>query len=305
MTTVLNDVILPESILLAGVRGRNSRMNQRATNQAGFMQTNIVWQSTLRRYEVGVAPMLPEDWAELQGLHEVTEGGAYGFLMLDPKDRVASSTEGKLRGYTTVDLGTAGVGYGLPSYRLWKRYTSVGSSRTKDRRISRPKSTITVYRGGSPVTVGVAAGNIAINYDTGTITFVADESQAMSSISVGATTVLNFASGTGVVASHDIGDRIYLTDVAGTAASTLNGTSHAITAKGATSLTISTVTTGLTATGGNAHKYPQADEALTWAGTFYVPVQFETDDLEWDLVRAGPADTRLIGTSATLVEVRE
>lgn len=306
MTTIYNDVILPESVMLAGIRGRSVRMNQRAENQAGFTTTNIIWTQSLRRFEVGIGPMLAADWEALEGLFEVTEGGAYGFLMYDPKDRTVSTGAGLLRGYTTVDVGTIGLGYGVPSYRLYKRYTSVGSTRTKDRRISRPKSTIAVTRGGSPVTVGVSAGNIAINYDTGTVTFVADSSEAITSVSVGATTTLNFASGAGIVADMSVGERVYLTGIAGTAATTLNGSSHAIASKGASSLVVSSVTTGLTATGGTAYNYPQASEALAWTGNFYVPVHFESDQIDWTMERGGYAESRLIaGPTCVLVEVRE
>lgn len=304
MTTVYSDIILTEQVILAsGVRGRNERRNQRAVNQAGFMSANVVWQQTLRRFELGTVPMSPELWAEVEGVFEATDGGAYGFLIFDPKDRSADTSSGKLLGYTTVNIGSIGVGAGVPSYRLHKLYTA--ASRTKARRISRPKQSIVVTRGGSPVTEGVSAGNIAINYDTGTVTFVADASENMTSITVGGTTVLNFASGAGVVAALAVSDRVYLTGVTGTAASVLNGTSHPITVKGASSLTISTSTAGLTATNGTAAAYPQPDEGLAWSGDFYVPVQFESDALDWELARTGAFDDRLIGSSTMLVEVRE
>lgn len=306
MTTVLNDVILPEVVVAAGLRGKNVRMNQRASNQAGYMQANIVWTQTLRRYEVGYVPMLLAAWAALQGMFEVTEGGAYGFLMLDPADRNASAAEGLLRGYTTADVGAIGTGYGVPVYHLFKRYTSLGSTRTKDRRITRPKSAIAVTRAGAAVTVGASAGNISINYDTGAVTFVADTSESLTSLTAGSSTVLNFASGAGIVAAMSVGQRVYLSGLSGTAAPILNGASHAITAKGASSLTISTSTTGLAATGGTAAKYPQASEAMAWSGSFYVPVQFETDELDWELVRGGDEDDRLVtGPSTSIVEVRE
>lgn len=45
---------------------------------------------------------------------------------------------------------------------------------------------------------------------------------------------------------------------------------------------------------------------VTWSGIFYVPVHFERDDIEWDLVVAGPPDARRIsGQSIVLVEVHE
>lgn len=32
---------------------------------------------SLRKYDLGFVPMLPAQWAAIEGLHEVTEGGAY------------------------------------------------------------------------------------------------------------------------------------------------------------------------------------------------------------------------------------
>jgi uncharacterized protein (TIGR02217 family) len=307
--TVYNDVILPASVMLAGVRGKNKRSNTRAVMQNGEASINVGWTLTLREYELGFVPMVLSAWQAIEGLHEVTDGGAYGFLMLDPKDQTAATGEGLLYPYTTTLIGTIGLGYGVPSYKLYKRYTSLGSTRTKDRPITRPKTSfVSLTRGGSPVTIGASPGNASVNYDTGTVTFVANASQSITSITVGATTVLTFANSTGMVAAMSVGQRVYLSGITGTAATTLNSLSHAITAinTGAFTITISTVTTGLTATGGTAYKYPQASEALAWTGSFYVPVHFADDSIDWDMVRSGGYDTRLLsGPSVMLLEIRE
>jgi hypothetical protein len=302
---VYPDIILPESIILAGgVRGRSDRRNQRVVTQGGYMQVNALWQASLRRYEVGTVPMSPELWADLEGVFEATDGGAYGFLIFDPKDRSATVAEGLLQGYTTGYVGAAGTGYGVPTCHVLKRYTARGSTRTKDRRITRLKSGYVLRRGGVALVAGTNPGEYAIT-ETGALTFVADTSEALTSITAGASTVLNFSGGAGIVAALAVGQRVYLSGLSGTAASTLNGTSHLIASKGASSLTVSTDTSGLAATGGTAYKYPQASESLTWEGEFYVPVHFESDSLDWELVRAGEYDDRLIGTSTMLVEIRE
>lgn len=307
--TIYSDVILPNSVLLAGVRGKNRRNNTRAMSANGHATINVNWTRTLRQYEVGYVPMLPEAWAALEGLFEVTDGGAYGFLMQDPKDQTVEAGEGLLYAYGSDYLGAIGFGYGVPGYKLHKRYTTLGGTRTKDRQITRPKTgAVALTRGGSPVTLGASAGNAAINYDTGTVTFVADASQALTSVTVGASTVLTFADAAGIIAALAVGQRVYLTGITGTAATTLNGLSHVITAKNAVAftLTISTVTTGLTATGGTAAKYPQTTEALAWTGSFYVPVHFADDDLDWEMLRSGDFDSRLLaGPSVVLMEVRE
>lgn len=307
---VLSDVIMPTSVLAAGVRGKNLRSNTRSQNQGGFETVNINWTRTLRQYEVGIVPMTLDSWQAIEGLHEVTEGGAYGFLMPDPKDSTVTAAAGLLQpvnGSPAAAVGTNGLGYGVPAHKLYKRYTSAGSLRTKDRQITRPQATPALLRNGSPVTLGAAAGNAAIDLTTGTVTFVADTSQAPSSITVGASTVLNFSSGTGIVAALAVGGRVYLNGITGTAGAALNGLSHAVTAKGATSLTVSTSTAGLAVTAaGTAYKYPQPADALAWSGSFYVPVHFVNDEIDWQLDRAGPYDSRLLsGPSVVVQEVRE
>lgn len=308
--TVLNDVILPDSVIAAGVRGKLQRNNTRKFSDGGWQKVNVNWARTLRQYELGYIPMLPEAWQDLRGVYEVTDAGGYGFLMLDPADQSCLSTRGFMQPLAgSVAVGTLGQGYGVPTFQLFKRYAVTGSSRTKDIRITRPKQAPTLKRGAATLVYGAGAGQVDLPYTApAVVTIVADASQAISSITVGASTVLTFANGTGMVAAMSVGERVYLTGVTGTAAATLNNLSHAITAKDAVlfKLTISTATTGLTASGGTAAKYPQAAEAMTWGGDFYVPVHFMDDALDWELVRSGPAATRLVaGPSCLLQEVRE
>lgn len=306
---VLSDLVLADGVIAAGVRGRNKRSNTRALDGGGFAKVNINWSRTLREFELGVVPMLPQQWQQIEALFEATDGGAYGFLLRDPKDATVRAGEGLLQPWDTATgqaLGTIGQGFGVPSYRLHKRYTF--GARNTDRLITRPLGSPTVLRSAVAATVGTGAGQIGQALDTGTVTFVPDVSQAIASIAVGASTVLTFADGTGAVAALAVGQRVYLTGITGTAAALLNGLSHAITARNAATftLTIGVNTTGLTATAGTAAKYPQTTDTLTWTGAFYVPVHFASDDLDWDILRSGPADTRIIaGPSVTLLEVRE
>lgn len=305
--TVYNDVILPASVIAAGVRGRNIRRNTRTITASGAGQINVDWARTLREYQLGVVPMPVATWQLIEGLHEVTDGGAYGFLMLDPKDSAASATEGLLYPYGTALVGTNGLGYGIPTYKMHKRYTSVGSTRTKDRAITRPQATPVVKRGGVTVTHGAGAGNIAINYDTGLVTFIADSSSAVTAFTAGATTQITL---TAALAGVAIGERLYLDGIVGTSATTLNGLSHAITnisGGGLNVYTLSVNTTGLTRTsGGTGYAYPQSTETLTWAGNFYVPVHFANDDIDWEIVKGGAAPSRMLaGPSVVLNEIKE
>lgn len=302
---VFSDVILPASVIAAGVRGRQRRRTSRASTQGGHMQANVLWSRTLRQYEIGYIPMLAAQWLAIEGLHEVTEGGAYGFLLVDPKDSSATHTDGMLYPSMAGALaGTSGTGYGVPSYKLHKRYTSSGSTRTKDRSVTRPKSVIEIKRGGSTVTLGAGPGQASVDYDTGTVTFVADSSSTVTAITAGASTQVTLTAALSGVA---IGERLYLSGIGGADAALLNGLSHAITGISSNTYTLSTNTAGKTLTvAGSGYAYPQSTETLTWQGDFYVPVHFAGDEIDWELVRSGPASGRLIaGPSVLLDEVRE
>ena len=207
--TIYSDVILPNAVVLAGIKGKQVRNNTRTVARNGSAMVNINWSKTLRQYELGFVPMKAEQWQAIEGLHEVTEGGAYGFLMLDPKDSTAKITQGFVTLISAADH----------SYQLVKRYTSAGSSRAKDRTITRPKLTDFVLTiNGTPSLA------YALNPDTGVLTIASDP---------------------------------------------LASTVH-------------------------------------WSGTFYVPVHFEDDLIDWELVVAGPVDMRyLSGPSVVLTEIRE
>lgn len=156
--TVLADVIAPNSLWDAGVRGKQMRRNERVQVKSGAMFVNIGRAVTMRQYEFGTAPLTREQWQALEGLYEVTEGGAYGFLVQDPKDCSATHLTGK----ATLISAPA------HTYQLIKRYTSVGSSQFKDRVITRPKAVGFVMH-----VSGVPTG-YTLDDDTGVITIASD-----------------------------------------------------------------------------------------------------------------------------------
>lgn len=208
MVAVLDTVILPEEVIFAaGVRGKNMRQNARTRNQGGYVDAVIIWAQTLRQYEFGFIPMLQSVWRTIIGLHEVTEGGAKGFLMMDPADNFCQRIEGPLVLISGSD------------FQLHKRYTSVGSSVGKNRKITRPhEPSFELFKNG--VTM---VDPYSVDFDTGIVN----------------------------------------------------------------------ITT------------PGSD-TFTWQGSFYVPVHFADDSLDWDLVLSGDNEDRLVaGPSAVLLEVRE
>lgn len=303
MVAVLNDVIMPNGVLAAGIRGKNKRVNERVSNQAGFMTVTSPQLTTLREYEIGFIPANLAVWQTISGLFEVTDAGASGFLMEDPKDNVVSNglMQPLLNGSA---VGTAGAGYGVPTYQLVSRYTSIGSTRTRDRTIKRPKSSNVLLRAGIAVTIGAGAGNATFDATTGLVTFVADASQNVSAITVGSTTQVALAS---AISGLTVGGQLWLQGLTGADAALVNGMSHTITAIGGAVYTLSTNTAGKTITpAGQGIKYPQPADAMTWTGGFYVPVQFTNDEIDWELVVSGPYAGRFVGvTSIQLTEVRE
>ncbi len=206
--TILTDVIVPERFFVAGVTGRNVRRNERARVDSGRMRINIAQEDTLRTFNFTNAPLTVADWAEFEGLYEVTDAGAYGCLLLDPRDQKATDWP------VALISGT--------NYQIIKRYTFTGSAQTRERAIRH-----------------VRASTFTLKLD-------------------------------GVVQSTP------------------------------------SFYTGNENTGIVSIPSSPAASRLTWSGTFYVPVHFERDDIEWELVIAGPADARRIsGQSIVLQEIHE
>jgi uncharacterized protein (TIGR02217 family) len=311
--TVLTDIVLPETVIMAGIRGKNMRNNTRSMSVSGYASININWSKTLRQYEIGIKPMDIDQWHEIEGLHEATDGGAFGFLMKDPKDQLAANSEGFMQGFNNELVGVLGYGYGVPVYQAFKNYESIGNNVSFNRKITR-LDTFQLKRNGNNVTVGVAAGNISVNNATGQVTFVSDATQSIASITAGATTTLEFANST-LTSLFSVGNRVWITGVTGTGADLINNKSHEILSKddGLFTLTINLDTSGLVFVtgdpfldGGSARKYPQPTETLTWAGSFYIPVHFANDDIDWEMLVAGDYAGRIVsGPSVVLQEIRE
>jgi uncharacterized protein (TIGR02217 family) len=302
--TINNNLILPESVIQAGIRGKNMRNNTRVMSGSGFESVNINWARTLRQYELGIKPMEVAQWLEIEALHEATDGGASGFKMRDPKDKNVTHTNGRLQGIENgVAVGTVGVAFGTRLYTLNKRYSTISGVSTYDRRITRPGNPIEVKLQGTTLTDGV---DYIYSEFTGIVTLEALANQNPSSYTVGTATQITFPNTT-FTSLFTTGQRVFITGVQGTAASILNNRSHSVSNISSNVMTISVTTTGLTVTGvGSAARYPQANNTLTWSGDFFVPVHFANDEIDWEVLVGGTFDNRIIaGPSVVLQEVRE
>ena len=303
---VLSDVIMDECVFIAAAGGKLMRQNDRTSNQGGWARVNAVRDMTLNQYLLGVKPMgVSIDWKEVRAVYEVTEAGAFGFLIKDPIDQSVGFSDGALQGYMAgVESGVPGFGNGGPVYGLRQLYKPASSTRTKAKARTRPNGTPSVRRGGTPVTVGVAAGNIAFSAAPVYVTFVPDATRTVSAVTVGATTQVTLSS---AIAGLVNSGKLWLQGLTGADAALLNNLSHTITNIAGAVYTLSTNTAGKTITAaGEGRKYPQPDESLMWAGSFYVPVHFSSDEMNWDLVLAGSFDGRLVSASSVeLLEIRE
>lgn len=304
---VLPDVIVPKSVIVAGVSGVNSRQNQRSRNQGGYASANVIRDVTLRAWQIGTGPMKLSAAEQVFALFEVTDAGAYGMLLEDPIDSMITPANGALMGYMLgVESGVVGFGNGGPLYGLRKVYAALGSTQKRARAITRPNSTPTITRGGSPVTVGVAPGNISLSAAPVFVTFVPDATRTVTAIAAGATTQVTLSSAIGLA----IGQKLWLQGISGIDQGVVNNQAHTITnisGGGLNTYTLSTNTAGKTiAAAGEGRKYPQADEALVCTCSFYVPVQFRDDTLDWDLVIAGNVSRREVQIPQTFLdEIRE
>jgi len=149
--TVYADVILTNTVISVHAEGKNIRFNKRLQLETGVENVNQIWDNTVRSYMLGIKPMLITQWSEVEAIHEVTEGGAFGFLLEDPKDH--SVVNGVM-----TEL-SAGV------YQLWKRIIHTDSARYKDRKITRPR-----LAGFIPYTNGVPIVSYTLDVETGQIT---------------------------------------------------------------------------------------------------------------------------------------
>lgn len=261
--------------------------------KSGHEQRNAEWSVARCRYEVAQAAKTKADFDAVTNFFRVAKGRANAFRFKDFADYQASYSEGILG---------AGVGTGLPEYQMAKKYVS--GSAWDTRTIKKPVSGACAFkRDAAVLTVGAGAGNIAVDYVSGVVTFVADASSNASGITVGATTQVILAANPGTLT---IGQKLYLSGFTGADAALVNGLAHTIsnvTGAGPYTFTLSTDTAGKTITVGSGvgKKYPQATEALTWEGEFDVPCRFDTDELRAEIVGPGPI---LRWSSIPIVEVR-
>lgn len=152
--TVLSDLILTNAVLEGGIKGRSIRKNDRVISANGYENVNVTMDRTKREFDLGIGPLRRSAWDQIQSIFEVTEGGGYGFLVMDPIDCTVDLTSGVVAGPIATN-----------TFKLYKRYTERVSGRYKDRHITRPvPGSIQAYVSGVPATSSVdyTNGNIEV-----------------------------------------------------------------------------------------------------------------------------------------------
>lgn len=269
------------------------------TVRSGVESRNANWNKARHRFELGMMPRPKSQFLLIKEAFMICRGRWMGFRLKDYQDFETALSNGVLipiSGGLLVESG-AGLGYSVPTYQLGKLYELGALDHV--RLITKPVSgEVAIERDGSPVSP-------TIDYATGIVTFAADQSESVTSHTPGADHV--FVVSSAFSPNVSIGERVYLSGVTGTAADVLNGISHEVTNVAADTITIATSTVGLTASGGTAALYAQADETLQWSGEFDVPVRFDIDQFDAVIInRQGSEGELLIELpSVPLIETRD
>jgi uncharacterized protein (TIGR02217 family) len=334
----------PEKISYGAVGGPVYKTDVVIVN-SGFEQRNAVWSQARASYNVAHAARDRDMMAEIIAFFRSVKGRAIGFRFKDWLDYKATNVEGF--------LGT-GVGTGLPTYQLKKKYEAGVNFELRD--IRKPVAgTVRVYLNNALLTEGTSAGQWQIDNSTGIVTFAPVVTKLINSAQIRIISDITQASN-GVVttsANHgfNTGDKIQLTSVTGmtevnnlyftitvltpttfelnvdtsgfdaftgfgvatresitqTNPIQVNATAHGfangeiiyfssnITELDGKGFVISNVTTdqfevAIDGTGfvlstiTNALKYYQSDADLNWDGEFDVPVRFDTDQIEVEII---------------------
>ena len=247
----------------------------------------VAWTQARIKFDVGRRSMNAADTAALDAFFRTVKGRAYGFRIKDWTD----FTDGGA-GVLTAQA-TAGV------YQLGKLYANGALSET--RLIQKPVTgSVIAYRNG--VAVGTP---YTLDTTTGLLTFSPLASAAVTTVSVGSSTVVTLASALPGLAS---GGLLYLSGLTGADAGLLNGLQSSVTGVAGAVYTLAVNTTGKTITpgSGTGAMYPQPADTLKWTGQFDVPARFDTDDMKKQVMDRQGANGGLLVDwgSIPIIEVR-
>lgn len=278
----------PEAIRFDVVGGAEFSTNIIVVN-SGFESRNQNWTNGKGAWKLSHGPHNQADTDVLIAFFRAVGGRAHGFRFRDWTDYQVGFANGRFLPLSVTN--------GVPSYQLVRRYQQ--GSLIEDRKIIKPlANTLTLQRNGKLVPQGTAAGNWNLDPTTGVVSFVADATAAVGTITLGTQTVVNLLTPLPLVA----GQWLTLSGVTGVDAPLLGAQAHQIVAVAGNSYTLATDTSGKSLAWGavSAAAYPQPADTLVWSGEFDVPVRFDTDKMELQIVAPGLYQWMSIG----IVEIR-
>jgi uncharacterized protein (TIGR02217 family) len=253
---------------------------------SGYELRDQQWELERTRFSFAHTGLYQAEHEQLEAFFIARAGRAGAFRVKHPGDYQLTASNSEL--VPLVDglpAGTPGVGYGVPTYaiRRKKSYLGIITYRT----VTKPTSTVKVYRAGIDAT-GVTDGKATLDSTTGIFTFLKDQERSVSAHTPGALHVITVASA--FSPNFVAFNRVYLTGVTGTAAALLNDRSHVVSSVSGADITLTTITSALTASGGTAYFYPQPSESITALGEFDYPCRFTSDEATFDIVDKNVAE---------------
>lgn len=237
---------------------------------SGFEQRNQMWSQNRATYTIQQGLRVKDTTSSLSYqsfyyFYNVVQGRLNGFRFKDFQDYSATSQEGILG---------SGNGNGYPIYQIQKNYSTELSTYT--RQIRKPVvSTEQIYRNNLILTNGTNPGNYSIDYTQGLVTFVADYTYTITSITSGVNPTITTSTSNNI----KVGQYVYLNNL--NSQTGLNNQAFLVTSvPSSTTFIISANNLYSSNSNGNAYLYPQTNDILTASFEFDVPCRFDTEDIK-------------------------
>lgn len=271
---------LPTCIGFGAVMGPQFQTDVVIVN-SGNESRNIDWEHARLKCNVGYRNRGQADTDELIAFFRSVKGRAHGFRMRDWSDWQVTQDRSAL------------IPLSISTYQLAKSY--ITGSLSEVRPIRKPVAgTVQLYKNGLAVPG-------SLDTTTGIVAFTPVASFNISGITKAAAGVITTAVAHGLASSQSvllagIGGMTQLNNVT-TTATVISPTSF--------SIPINTTNYGTYTSGGVVRRYFAPADVLAWSGEFDVPVRFDTDVLQIEIVnRQSGADLLYSWNDVPIIEIR-
>lgn len=271
---------LPTCIGFGAVMGPQFQTDVVIVN-SGNESRNIDWEHARLKCNVGYRNRGQDDTDQLIAFFRSVKGRAHGFRMRDWSDWQVTQDRSVL------------IPLSISAYQLAKSYVTSGLSEVRPIRKPVP-GTVQLFKNGQPI-----AGTL--DTTTGIVTFAPVATVSISGISKAAAGVVTAAAAHGLVN----GQAVLLAGIGGM--TQLNNVTTTATVLTSTTFSIPVNTTGYGTytSGGTVRRYFAPADVLAWSGEFDVPVRFDTDVLQIEIVnRQSGADLIYSWNDVPIIEIR-